>query len=311
MPKNLVQLFLLCVLISFIFPCPIQAATPRGSIEAYPVFADVVLENPQQNKEIIFSYKNNSTGVINLELFPIDFRQADRTGALSFTGAESGSFSYSLSSFLSFESNTLQLDPGEKKDFRVTITNRDDLSPGGHYAAVVARLVTEETSTSQAQIAPSISSLILLRKVGGERFNLSLSELDFPKGVVSFSYPSTVAALFRNEGNVHLVPFGTIEVRDMFGRTIYKGIINTSSLRVFPETRRLIAIDMQKTAWSLPVSFNTIEVRGDDSLKKVDYTYKASFIYLSPMFIGGIAVAAVAAILLQKKLMSKRGKNKK
>lgn len=288
------------------------AASPSGSLEVSPSFIDVVLEKAQETKQVVLSYKNNSSKPISLEIFPIDFRQADGTGAINFLGAESGSFSYSLASFLSFEANTLQLEGGEEKDFTVTISNREDLSPGGHYAAVVARMQALEPSDGgQAQVSPALSSLILLRKVGGERFNMSLSDLDFPQNFVVLRYPLTITALFRNEGNIHVVPFGTAEIRDVFGRMINKGVVNTSSLRVFPETRRYIAIDMQKTAWSLPISFNTITLQGEDSLQKVEFRYKDSFVYVNPVFFGGLLLVLVIAGVVKRKMTKKQAIGKK
>lgn len=314
-------------------PPPVKATEGvEGAIEASPVFTEVVLEAPGETEEIELLYKNNSDETITLEIFPIDFRQADLTGAVNFLGVESGSFSYSLSSFLSFESNTISLDPGQERVFKVAVTNRADMSPGGHYAAVIARLrpdfakdssgtqgpgtqgpggqgpignqntsLSEVSDLGRASVAPSISSLILLRKVGGERFNLSLSDSAFPDNFVVFNYPLTIISTFRNEGNIHLVPFGRAEVKDIFGRVLYKGIVNASSLRVFPETRRYINIEMSRTAWSFPISVNTFTIKGEDSLKKTKYAYQESFVYINPWFGGGVVILAILLIRFREK----------
>lgn len=288
-------------LLIFLFSKQTALAAANGSLEASPVFTEVVLDKPDEVKQIILTYKNNSTKPITLEIFPIDFKQADITGAINFLGTESGSFSYSLSSYLSFESNTLQLDAGSEKKFMVTVKNREDLSPGGHYAAVIARLQsTAQSDAGQAQVAPSISSLILLRKEGGERFNLSLSDLKFPDSPLVLEYPVTITALFKNEGNIHLVPFGVAEIRDIFGRQIYKGTINSASLRVFPESRRYIDIDMYKTDWSLPISLNSITIKGQDSLKKADFSYRDNFLYVNPVFVFFLILGIIVFIVVKR-----------
>src|SRR5687768_12916231 len=98
----LIYFLLICTFL--LLPPLTYSASPTGSLEVSPVFLEVELVRPDDIKRIVFSYKNNSQKPISLEIFPIDFRQTDLTGAINFLGAESGSFSYSLASFLSFES---------------------------------------------------------------------------------------------------------------------------------------------------------------------------------------------------------------
>lgn len=196
------------------------------SIEVSPAFMEISLEKPEQEKEIKITYKNYSDQSINLRIFPIDFKQKNENGDLTLLGQQTEGYSYSLSSFLSFNSTSIEVDPQGTGTLTVKAKNRQDLSPGGHYAAVIATLTADTESTGSAKIAPSVSSLILLRKVGGERFNLSLKEVDWPDSLMTFSYPEAVHLLFQNEGNIHMVPYGRIEVRDMFSRILSKGTIN-------------------------------------------------------------------------------------
>ncbi len=266
-----------------------------------PGLLEVVLDKPQEEKKIEIFYTNNTNAPITLEIFPIDFKQQDIRGGISFLGKDSGNFSYSLSSFLSFQTNFLKLDPQEKKSIQLTVKNRDDLSPGGHYAAVIARmLISENEDTSAMRVAPSLSSMILLRKTGGERFNLTLRSVDYNGGAIAFSYTSHMSILFNNQGNVHLVPYGRVEVRDMFGRLVRQGTVNTGSLPVFPESQRSIDIDVQKITTSLPISINSLTIKGQDSLKKTTYSYADTFIYIHPLFLL-ILVAAISLFIYRRR----------
>ncbi len=271
------------------------AQSPNQGLEISPAFKDITIENSSEVKTIDLTLTNHTNAPLTLEMFPIDFKTQDEFGNLSFLGANSGSYSYSLSSFLSLESNRLDLSPKQKKVFRVQITNRDDLSPGGHYAAIVAKMVTAQgdNKSLSTAVAPSVSSLILLRKSGGERFNLSLVDVDYPQ-LVSMSNPKTLNLKFQNEGNIHLVPYGTIEIKDLFNRTLFKGPINTSSLKVFPESRRKIAVELVKSSFVLPISFNTITIQGRDSLKKTNFLYRESYIYIHPL----LALLIILSFLL-------------
>ncbi len=280
------------------------------SIEVSPAFIEISLDKPDQEKEIKITYKNYSNQNINLRIFPIDFKQKNENGDLTLLGQQTEGYSYSLSSFLSFNSTVLEIDPQGTGTLTVKAKNRQDLSPGGHYAAVIATLSTDAESTGAAKIAPSVSSLILLRKVGGERFNLSLKEVDWPGSLIAFNYPTTVHLLFQNEGNIHMVPYGRIEIRDMFNRLLSKGTINVSSSRVLPESRRRISVDMQSTRKSMPLSVNTLVVSGKDSLKKTTFLYKGTYIYADvTSVIIGFVLCTLLIIFALKRARKKSEKN--
>lgn len=281
-------------------------ASTQNVLEVSPAYLDVTLGKTEARKTIQITYTNKSNQSVALELYPIDFNQSDDTGAYGFLGQSPGSYSYSLSSFLSFESNRIDLDPGQKHVFTIVVQNRPDLSPGGHYAAVVARQIQDSTSTAES-VAPAVSTMIFLEKKGGERFNVSLQDVDWPGFPVEISYPSQLMLTFQNDGNVHVLPYGTVIIKDMFGRVVDKGSINESSLKVLPETRRIIAVTMHGIAVSLPISFNTISINGHDSQNKTNFSYSDTYFYVNPFFLLSIVVLFIAAIFL---LRYKRKKKK-
>lgn len=259
------------------------ALASEGTIEIEPAYIEVEIKDPAQEEDITITFKNNSQKTISLEIFPVDFKQQNERGGVSFLGKEAGSYSYSLSSFLSFETDKLIIAPGKTEKLRVTVKNRLDLSPGGHYAAVVGRLTND--SKTENLISPALSSLIFMRKVGGERFNLSIKDVDWPSSLFVFRYPTSFDITFQNEGNIHLTPYGRGEITDMFGRLIYKGILNTSSAIVMPESRRLVPVEFRQIGKSLPISINKLSIKGQDSLKKTNFIYEESFIYINPFLL--------------------------
>ena len=284
---------------------PVYAISDNG-LTVSPAYVDVNILDTQLSKDLEFVYTNHSQTTVTLQMLPIDFKQTDPLGTIGFVQAGVGSYSYSLASFLSFSTDSIIIPPGEHQTVAVKVTNRPDLSPGGHYAAVVAKLVPSTTDTSaiggETTVAPSISSLIFLRKTGGERYNLSLKEVS---GFASwnFGYPDALRLEFQNEGNVHLVPYGTAEIRDMFGRLLYKGVLNNSSSIILPESRRIIYTNLDKITWSWPLSVNTLTIRGKDSLDKTVYIYNDSGFYIDPWAIGVIVLFVVILIgyLVKKK----------
>lgn len=256
-----------------------DSALAKGLTVA-PAYVEVEVNNPKEDQFIEFSYTNDTGHPVTLELYPIDFYQKSPSGEISFAGSKVGDYSYSLASFLSFESNTLILAPGETKKYKVKVLNRPDLSPGGHYAAVVARLV-QEPGERKTSVAPAISSLVYLRKVGGERFHLTLSDINWSQSPVHFTIPSNITIQLQNDGNVHVIPYGRVEVTDMFGRLVYKGIINESSGIILPQSRRNMLVNLRQVNKNFPLSFYKISINGRDSLNKTVFMFNDSFIYVS------------------------------
>lgn len=267
----------------------VQAVEPniysKGSIGLHPAYSDVVLEKPNEEKFIDLFFLNNSDKPISLDISAIDFKQKDLIGIVTFLGENSKDFSYSLASFLSFETNRLDIEPNQEKKLKVFVKNRDDVSPGGHYAAVIGRLIEPQGDAHTSYVSPSVSSLIYLEKKGGERFKIVLKDLSWPSSFIAFGYPDRLGLTFSNDGNIHLIPYGRLEIKDTFGRLLYRGVVNSDSARILPETRRIISVDLIKTANSLPFSVNTISVSGTDSLNKVSYSDREAFIYIDPILL--------------------------
>jgi hypothetical protein len=278
-----------------------------NTIQIEPAYIDVSLKQGEAEKTFELFVANKSDSNLSLDLSSIDFRQTDPYGAVSFLGKEINDYSYALSSFLSFESNNIELGPKERRRILVTVRNRQDLSPGGHYAAVILRQRSIATD-DKTVVSPALSSLVYLVKEGGERYNLSFKAVDFPRIPVVFSHPSTYTILLQNDGNVHLTPYGRSDVKDIFGRVIYKGVINENSIRVFPQSRRYVPVYAKKVAFALPISINKIEINGRDSLDKTKFSYEDYFLYVNPVFLGFLASLLSGLVFVK---MKRKGRNKK
>lgn len=298
---------LICVCISLFIAPAISAEQPpksKGTLQVEPAYVEVTLNKDQPEETFDIFYTNNSTSPVTLDIFPVDFKQASDKGGISFLGKEANTYSYSLSSFLTFEANQLVVDPGEKRKYTVRVKNRQDLSPGGHYAAVVARVASEG---KQTVVAPALSSLIYMKKVGGELFHINVSDLDWPKSVFVFHIPNKTNVIFQNEGNIHIIPYGKVEIKDLFGRVIYNGSLNSSSAIVMPESRRLIPVELHNVGYNFPLAFNIFTLSGHDSLNKVGYSYQETFIYIHPGMAGFLPLLIFLVWILIRR--RKRKKN--
>jgi len=273
-----------------------------------PAYSEISLDKIGEEKEFEITLTNDTDQSILLEVFAVDFKQQDEYGRIGFVGKDA-QYSYSLASFLSLPQSEVSLDPFSSQKIEVQVTNREDLSPGGHYAAVVARLKTDQESVSDEQttIAPSVSSLILLKKNGGERYNLSYIRSSWPESLVLLTLPKRFDLLLQNEGNIHVVPYGRVEVRDMSGRLLADGQINPSSRVILPESRRWVDGLLTELEKPSPFSINVLTVSGYDAGKKAQFLYKETFITIDPIPLSLIcAFIVIFAILMIRKRRRKK-----
>lgn len=290
--NNLISgLFFVSCVLFFTAPCYAQS---NSGLRVAPAVQEVTMRAGEKSKDVSITYTNNTSSELGLSLSTMDFKQSDDLGRIGLLSESSG-YSYSLSSFLSLQSNELRIVPGESKQIVVRIENRDDVSPGGHYAAVLAKVQTDRKQGATS-ISPSLSSLLLVNKQGGERYNLSLKSVGWPDSPVVFSIPQRSEYLFQNEGNTHLVPRGRVDVLDMFERPIAKGVVNESSARIFPESRRYISVQYYQQKWVLPVSVLMITAKGNDSLQKTGYSHRDMVLYIHPAVLL-LLLAVVGAVM--------------
>lgn len=298
---------LLIHLFSFLF-LPAGSFAQESGIKVSPAFLEVVLGESESEKDVEVEIENLTDDTVQISLFAIDFRQANENGGIDFLGVNSQDYSYSLASFISFETTSITLQKGEKDTVNVKITNRPDLSPGGHYAAIVGNVESDTGSLNEsAEVKPAISSLILLRKSGGEVFSMSLLETNWPKTLM-FGFPDRqMQILIQNEGNVHLIPYGTVIIKDIFGNEITRGTINNGSFIILPESRRWIDVRLNPFSYNFPLSFVTIDIKGRDNIDKTTFVYQQTALLINPVVIlGGLVLIGLITFYFKRRRNAKK-----
>ena len=104
-----------------------------------------------------------------------------------------------------------------------------------------------------------------------------------------------------NSGNVELTPYGAIEIKDMFGNTVAKGVINEGSLITLPESVRRFDVPITKQARFLaPGIYKTyINVHFGKADKNV--SERVSFVSQGSVNLLLFALLIPAAILIWKR----------
>jgi hypothetical protein len=186
--------------------------------------------------EYELTYANNTKSEINLVLSVQDFTELEDSYKIDFlTGKDSANYKYSLSSWISFENKNLDLAPGEKKSVKVFI-DKNRITKGGHYASILAEIQAPENQ-QQVNIKAVLSSLLFVRASTGKE--IEEGKIDtFEPLRDGIDYPDTYILRFKNSGNVHVIPYGLIQVFDPLGNLVTKGALNDNSLDALPESIR-------------------------------------------------------------------------
>jgi len=219
-----------------------------------PFFQEITLNKDQDRAGFVLEISNNTSSPAVFNLSVIDFGAMDESGGVAFLGSSEDLMNkYSLASWVSLQKDAIVLNPGETQSVDIFIENKESLSPGGHYAAILAKLENESADSAENKLEialqPSFASLIFARKVGGEIQSLALKDVERDNTMISLA--EKIQLRFQNTGNVHIAPRGTVKIIDPLGREISNGVINNESALILPETFRIYNVLLKKTALAI------------------------------------------------------------
>lgn len=192
--------------------------------------------NPGESVVKNITVTNRTNRTVDFKVTEEDFVGSDDPETpVILLGDEKGP--YSLRDFIDPEIDSFTLESGEQIKFDVRVTIPADSEPGGFYGAMVISNVPEEDQNANAKIISRIGSLFLVRVNGPVEESGELSDFKVIEPKVFYTErPDGFEIFFENNGTVHLVPYGTIEIENMFGRVI--DILPVDAYASLPEAVR-------------------------------------------------------------------------
>jgi hypothetical protein len=144
----------------------------------------------------------------------------------------------------------LSLKGQETRQLDLNVTIPADAEPGGHYGVVSFsnRSPALQDTGVGSQASPGL--LLLIRVAGTVDEKLSIASFtseqnDKQSGFFEQS-PINLVSRFKNEGNVHVKPVGSIEVHDMFGGLTESLPVNSDEGNVLPNSIRRFENELKK-----------------------------------------------------------------
>ena len=286
-----------------------QAASTGYAIE--PFSQNVTLPVGQPTARYSVTLINDTAMPQTFNLTTEDFGTLNNSGGVAFLGSSSSSFAqkHGLAKWMTLDESSVSLLPGGSTNIWVTINNSSSLAPGGHYGAILATAQTAPSgkTASRVGVLEVLSSLLLVDKAGGpppdlEMVGQTLSDY-------GFEMPKTVTHNFDNLGDVHVVPKGTVAIRDLFGREVESGALNVNSGAILPGTYRVYTTPLMSIArawwpglYSVTASYG---YEGGAATK----TFSTSFWYVGSYLtwaIGALVLIALGGLLWLGRLVTRR-----
>lgn len=280
-------------------------ASRGGGVTISPAIQQVTISPGEPEATFNFSVSNNSDEAYEFGLSVVDFGSLDETGGVLFAGNANKTlnYRYTLSPWVELQKDRIVVDAHATEKVPITILNKESLAPGGHYGAIlVTPTEVAGAADKKVDINQVASSLLFVKKLGGEVYRLGLQNISV--GTHLFSLPGQLNLRFQNAGNVHVVPYGLATISDPRGTVVERGIINSDSGIILPETFRQVTLPLQPMAraW-LPGRYKlTVAYHYDDST--ATSTSQSSFMYLNiaTLMLLLLVLAIIASLLLSGRL---------
>lgn len=271
-------LALFVVVASLMLGAPPVGAEPTGGFTVSPAQLVFTLnaDTPQQSTEL--NITNNYSTDLHLvaELDDIDQASVNLLPSGPLKDA-------SLAAAVSLSATDITVPAYGVYKLKVQVTDNGALLAGGHYASLV---LTQQVPLTEAQAYRSALAVsMFVVKANGVKTDLQLLGVETNRWL--FGLPSEARLLFRNAGNVHVIPRASVSLYATGDslKLLGQGVINTESRVLFPgqEKTYLAPIARLERLW-VPQKVQMIvsyRIQGND----VQLESKQTFWYIPAVYL--------------------------
>lgn len=182
---------------------------------------------------------SNTTGrTLPISIVVEDFQPVGDNGQEQFLPAGQGDPRYSLSSWITIQNSPkLVLGPNERTNVDFSITPPADAEDGGHYGAIMFSFQGASVNGSAVQVTQQLGAILLV-KLGKVTEDGDIAQFGPEHSFYEYP-PVTFTTRFKNTGNVHVQPRGSINIYNMFGKETASVLVNPDALNVLPSSERI------------------------------------------------------------------------
>ncbi|HUO50240.1 MAG TPA: hypothetical protein VMU25_01585 [Candidatus Paceibacterota bacterium] len=192
---------------------PVAAFAEIG-LKIQPVKISETL-NPGESTSGVITLTNVSDQDVNVAVTVQDFVPVANSDTYQFVGRAPGVSS--VRDWINVGTTTsFNFKQGETRDIPYTITAPQDAEPGGHFGAVFFKATG--SGQSSIKVGTQVGMLVLVAIPGSHTESGNILSFTAPAFLQQAPVPFTMK--FQNTGTVFFEPRGTIDITDMFGRTV-------------------------------------------------------------------------------------------
>lgn len=196
---------------------------------------------PGQSKIVTISVSNR-TGAA--KLFKLEMEDAagsqDPNTPVVLLGEQTGP--YTMKDFISVADDSFIIEHNKRVQIPVTITLPANAEPGGLYGSLLVTTSSVEPATEsgapRSAIVSRIGTLFFITIPGTVERNGQVVDFStVPDQTFYTKGPITMGVLFENTGSMHLNPYGSLTVTNLFGEEV--GFVEIEPWFVMPKSLRL------------------------------------------------------------------------
>jgi hypothetical protein len=147
----------------------------------------------------------------------------------------------------------------QKKDIQVAINVPSDANAGGYYGAIrFVPINAQGQEQGNVGLTASVGTIVLVRVPGNLKERLDLVQLSAAQNGKTKNFFTSgnlqVVTRLKNEGDIHVKPFGRVIVKDIFGHTVSSQEFNSgkdpdSRANILPASTRRFTDNLPKRKW--------------------------------------------------------------
>lgn len=208
---------------------PVQIDPNRQDFVVGPGKTDVILK-PGEKKVLELMVSNRTGKDRQFEIKFANFAGSNDLSSPIVLSTES--YQSTMKDFLSVPENIFFLKNGERARVPVTVSVPANAEPGGRYVSVLVSTLTPAEQTNKPEgssqggvpLITQTGTLIFVTIPGETKTEGSLIEFYTQAKKTFFSYSKDIAfdLVYQNTGKIHLNPYGTVSVKNVFGQEVRK-----------------------------------------------------------------------------------------
>lgn len=252
--KPVLSMFAVLLTIPFSASVYAQEQSVANGFRISPVRSELTINKGDESKMIV-TIENPTDIATNARAVVNDFvASEDENGSPRLILDEGAELPKNDFSSLVQDIGLVPLGPREKKDIEVVISVPEDASSGGYYGAI-RFLPVIDGQESNVGLTASVGTIVLVTVPGDLTESASIVQISALQNgeAKGFFTSGDIGVLTRiqNTGDIHIKPFGRVEVKNMFGKSVASFDLNNedTQVNILPDSIRRFENQLDSQNW--------------------------------------------------------------